>query len=101
MAIYHKALKFRDLPPGQSAAVRVGGRQIALFNVGGTIHATENRCPHSGGPLGEGELEGNIVTCPLHQWRFDVTTGQCQHLPPVKLKRYEVKVENGEVFVKF
>ncbi|HZL70832.1 MAG TPA: Rieske (2Fe-2S) protein, partial [Planctomycetota bacterium] len=80
--------------------VDLEGASCAVYNVGGAIHATENRCPHAGGPLGEGELEGSIVTCPLHQWRFDVTTGQCQHLPPVKLKRYDVKVENGEIWVK-
>jgi NAD(P)H-dependent nitrite reductase small subunit len=97
---FRKVGRLEDLPEGRGRQVDLEGASCAVYNVGGAVHATENRCPHAGGPLGEGELEGSIVTCPLHQWKFDVTTGQCQHLPPVKLKRYEVKVENGDVWVK-
>jgi len=99
-AEFRKAGKLEDFPEGRGRVLDIDGMAVAVFNVAGAIHATENRCPHSGGPLGEGELEGSIVTCPLHQWRFDVPTGQCQHLPAVKLKKYEAKVENGEVWVR-
>jgi cell fate regulator YaaT (PSP1 superfamily)/nitrite reductase/ring-hydroxylating ferredoxin subunit len=98
--VFRKVGRLDDLPEGRGRQVDLEGVTCAVYNVGGTIHATENRCPHAGGPLGEGELDGRVVTCPLHQWKFDVTTGQCQHLPPVKLKRYEVKVEGGEIWVK-
>jgi NAD(P)H-dependent nitrite reductase small subunit len=97
---FKKVGRLDDLPEGRGRQVDLEGSTCAVYNVGGSVFATENRCPHAGGPLGEGELEGRIVTCPLHQWKFDVTTGQCQHLAPVKLKRYEVKVENGEIWVK-
>ena len=49
------------------------GRVIALFNVDGTFYALDGVCPHQGGPLGQGTLEGCIVTCPWHGWQFDVT----------------------------
>jgi cell fate regulator YaaT (PSP1 superfamily)/nitrite reductase/ring-hydroxylating ferredoxin subunit len=100
-AEFRQVGRIDDLPEGRGRQVDVEGGSIALFNVGGTIHATESRCPHSGGPLGEGEIEGSIVTCPLHQWRFDVASGQCQHLPAVKLKRYDVKIDNGDIWVRF
>src|SRR2546427_7356751 len=47
----------------------------SLFNVDGTYYAINNSCAHRGGPLGEGELDGRVVTCPWHAWRWDVTTG--------------------------
>jgi cell fate regulator YaaT (PSP1 superfamily)/nitrite reductase/ring-hydroxylating ferredoxin subunit len=97
---FRKVGRLDDLPEGRGRQVDLDGLTCAVYNVGGTIHATENRCPHSGGPLGEGALEGPVVTCPLHQWKFDVTTGQCQHLPVVNLKRYETKVEDGDIWVK-
>ena len=64
-----------DLQPGECKTVAVGERELALFNVGGKFYATDNVCPHRGGPLGEGTLDGNVVTCPWHGWRFDVCTG--------------------------
>jgi nitrite reductase/ring-hydroxylating ferredoxin subunit len=65
-----------EVKPGSSKICVVDGREIALFNVSGKYYAIENTCPHQGGPLGEGWLEGNIVTCPWHAWCFDVTTGK-------------------------
>ncbi len=64
-----------DIPSGESRAYVVGDREVAVFNVDGVFHAIENACPHQGGPLAEGWIEGNIVTCPWHAWCFDVTTG--------------------------
>lgn len=64
-----------DIPAGESRAYVVGDREIAVFNVDGVFHAIENACPHQGGPLAEGWIEGKIVTCPWHAWCFDVTTG--------------------------
>ena len=56
--------------------VQAGGKTIALFNIDGTFYAVDNACTHRGGPLGEGRVDGTIVTCPWHGNRFDVTTGQ-------------------------
>ena len=55
-----------DVPPGTARTVEVRGIRIALFNVDGTFYAVDNTCPHAGGPLGEGKLNGGIVECPWH-----------------------------------
>ena len=78
----------------------VGGQAVALFNVGGTFHALANRCPHRGGPLGQGFLDGAEVSCPWHNWTFDVTTGENTASADMKVPRHEVKVEDGQVLVR-
>jgi len=88
-----------EVPPGRSKVVRVSGKAIALFNVDGTIYAMENRCPHEGGPVGDGEFVGTMITCPSHQWQFDVRTGACAHDPSVLAKTYDVRVEEGMILV--
>jgi len=71
----HSVAAVADLPAGASRAYTVAGQRIALFNVGGTIHAMDDTCPHAGAPLSEGRLKGCVVTCPWHAIDFDVTTG--------------------------
>ena len=93
------AAKAADIPAGQGKAVEAEGRRIALFNVGGTFHALADSCPHRGGPLGDGYLDGKNVTCPWHAWEFDVTTGECLTMPDTKQTCFKTKVENGEVWV--
>lgn len=100
MSEFAPAIAAADLPPGRATAVVVNGRAIALFNVGGTFHALDGRCPHRGGPLGEGSLEGTRVSCPWHNYTFDVTTGENVVSPDLKVARFEVKVEDGRVFVR-
>ena len=93
-------LSVADLPPGQAAEVTVADRAVALFNVGGTFHALANGCPHRGGPLGQGFVEGSEVSCPWHNYTFDVTTGENVVNPELTVERYEVRIEGGRVFVK-
>ena len=71
-------LQTNDCPPGECRELAVGGRLIAIYNVDGKFHALDGVCPHQGGPLGKGQLDGPIVTCPWHGWQFDVRTGQQQ-----------------------
>jgi nitrite reductase (NADH) small subunit/3-phenylpropionate/trans-cinnamate dioxygenase ferredoxin subunit len=66
-----------EIKPGTGKTVELSGRKLAIFNVDGKFHAIDDVCPHRGGPLGEGFLEGKNVTCPWHAWEFDVTSGQC------------------------
>jgi nitrite reductase/ring-hydroxylating ferredoxin subunit len=100
MSEFEPAIAVAELPPGRAAEVLLRGRTIALFNVDGTFHALDGRCPHRGGPLGEGFLDGSRVSCPWHNYTFDVTTGDNVASPDLKVARYEVKVEDGRVFVK-
>lgn len=99
MAEFVTVAELAELGPGKGRTVDVGGRAVAVFNVGGDLHAIDNACVHRGGPLGEGTLEGQVVTCPWHGWQFDVTDGSCLFNPQVRLRRHEVRVEGGQVQV--
>jgi len=92
--------KYADIPEGQAIVVLAAeGREIALFNIEGKIYALDNACPHIGGPLGEGEIEDQCVTCPWHGWQFDVTTGKASQNPAVGVSCYPVEIRAGEIFV--
>ena len=88
-----------DIPSGEGRVVDAQGKTLALFNVDGAYHAVDNLCPHRGGPLGEGDLEGRLVLCPWHAWRWDVTTGANANNPAVRIACYPVAVEGVDVFV--
>ena len=68
--------KINELAPGKAICVEVAGQRVALFNIDGSYHAIGDGCTHVGGSLSEGEVDGNIVLCPLHCAEFDVTTGR-------------------------
>jgi nitrite reductase (NADH) small subunit len=87
-----------DCPPGKCLEKVVGERIVALFNVAGEFFALDGICPHQGGPLGDGQLSGCIVTCPWHGWQFDVRTGQHQLNRSVVQPRFETKVEASAVW---
>lgn len=88
-----------DIAPGSGATVEVGGKSFAVFNVEGNYYAIDNECVHRGGPLGEGELEGHVVTCPWHGWTYDVKTGKCVSNPAACVKSYPVTVEGADIKV--
>ena len=88
-----------DLKPGENKVVNVNGTDVGLFNVDGEFFAINNTCLHRGGPLGEGYLEGDVVTCPWHGWRYSVKSGENVMMPSSKVKTYQVKVESDDVMV--
>jgi nitrite reductase (NADH) small subunit len=96
---FHTVARVGDLAPGQARRVQVGGRDLALFNVGGSFHAVDHACPHRGGPLSQGQVEEGVVTCPLHGWAFDLATGRCVTNPQERVRRYEVRIVEGNVQV--
>jgi nitrite reductase/ring-hydroxylating ferredoxin subunit len=92
--------KLAELPAGSRKLVYVGGEAVALFNVDGSLRAIADRCSHARGPLSEGELEGDTVTCPWHGARFDLGNGVPLDLPataPVAI--YPVEVRGDAIFV--
>lgn len=100
MAEYVKVSKVSDLSPGNAKLVEVEGKKIALFNVEGSFYAIDDTCSHRGGPLSEGMLEGNQVTCPWHAASFDVTSGAVLSPPaPNGVARYNVRVEGADIEV--
>ncbi|MCC2641862.1 MAG: Dioxygenase, ferredoxin subunit [Nitrospira sp.] len=89
-----------ELKPGSGMVAEVNGMSIALFNVDGAFHAIDNTCVHRGGPLGEGDLEGDVVACPWHGWQFNVKTGACVNNPSAKVASYEVTIEGTDIKVR-
>jgi nitrite reductase (NADH) small subunit len=89
-----------DLPPiDEAKEFLCGERIICIANVNGEFSAMDNVCPHRGGPLGQGMVEGNKVVCPWHGWEWDVKTGAATQDSNVKVAIYPLKIENGEVMV--
>lgn len=85
--------------PGDVAEAEAKGVQVCLANVDGRLSALGNICPHRGGPLGQGWLEGEAVVCPWHSWSFDTRTGRA--LPPDsgEVDAFPLKVEGDEVWI--
>jgi nitrite reductase/ring-hydroxylating ferredoxin subunit len=88
-----------DIPPGQAKAYVVGDLEIAVFNVDGQFHAIENACPHQGGPLADGWIDGNVVTCPWHAWCFDVRDGRMTLGGYTSVDAFDVQVEGSTISV--
>lgn len=89
-----------DIPPGTCKLGVVGDKQVAIFNVDGQFYATQAECTHRGGPLCEGALWGDVITCPWHGSEFNVRTGQVVGPPAeVPLKTYKVQVESGKIIL--
>jgi len=99
MVTFVRVAKVSDIPPGQGRVVVVQGRPIALFNLDGSLYALSNVCLHRGGPIGEGELDGAVVTCPLHGWEYDVRTGSNTINPAARLSTFPVRIEGDDVLV--
>jgi nitrite reductase/ring-hydroxylating ferredoxin subunit len=95
-----KIAETKDIVPGTGKVVEAEGHSIALFNVAGTLYAIDNTCTHVGGPLGEGELTAEVVTCPWHGARFNVKTGEVLGPPAHKgVRSFPVQVQGSDVVV--
>lgn len=94
-----RAAKTEDVPPGTIREFHVEGKAVALANVDGQFHAIDGVCIHRGGPLGDGTLEGSVVTCPWHGWQYDVRTGRVGQNPSAGVECYAVEVRGDEIFV--
>ncbi len=95
-----KVAETRDLPPGKAAAYDVEGSRIAVFNVDGSFFAIDDTCPHSGGPLCEGEVHELKVTCPWHGADFDLKSGTVLCAPAFEdVRSYKVVVEGNDLKV--
>jgi NAD(P)H-dependent nitrite reductase small subunit len=90
-----------EIPPREGRVVEVGGHAIAIFNLGGRFFATTNRCPHKGGPLGDGIVSGDSVVCPLHGWRIDLLRGAVERPANTVacVETYPVRIDDGVIVV--
>jgi len=97
-----------EIPIGKMKKVQLLDKEILIANVNGNYYAIGNKCTHAGGDLSQGILEGNVVTCPKHNSKFDVTTGKVVAPPKVGFfhpkihdePSYSVKVEDESVLIK-
>lgn len=88
-----------EIPPGTGKEVVAGDAIVAVFNCDGQFHALDGICPHSGGPLAEGQLTGCTVTCPWHGWQFNVRTGVNCLNPRMQHTNYPVRVDGADIIV--
>lgn len=111
----HLVALAEEIPPGERKIVTVAGREIGVFNIGGSFYALRNLCPHRGAPLCRGRLrplmispgvyqvdserEDEILKCPWHQWEFDIKTGRALFDASLRVKTYSVKQEGDEIVI--
>lgn len=94
-----KVAEVGQVAPGGATTVTVQGQDLALFNIEGAYYCIDNFCPHSGGPLAEGWVEGEMVMCPWHAWQFNVKTGRMAYNEQVCVASYPCKIEGDSVLV--
>jgi len=100
MATFIRVARTNELAPGQGKVVEVNQKRIVLFNVGGRYYALDDVCPHRGGPLSEGELEGATVVCPWHGAVFDLATGNVTRPPAAAgVVAYDVRLDGEEITI--
>lgn len=89
-----------DIPFGRARRFVAGARTIALYHTARGYFASDNVCPHRGGPLADGDLIGDEIICPWHLWGFDVASGVCTGNAEISIVVHEVRVEGDRIFVK-
>ncbi|HXZ12790.1 MAG TPA: Rieske 2Fe-2S domain-containing protein [Candidatus Sulfotelmatobacter sp.] len=94
-----RAAKKDEVPAGTIREFQLDGKTVAVANVAGKIFAINNVCLHRGGPLGQGDLAGQVVTCPWHGWQYDVTTGKLTTNPAIGVETYKVELRGDDIFV--
>ncbi len=94
-----RVARLSEIPPGSAKVVVVLGHPVAVFNVDGAVYAVSNVCLHRGGPIGEGTLDGPVVTCPMHGWEYDVRTGTNVANPLARLATYPVRIDGEDIYV--
>lgn len=88
------------LSDGQKQALVIGGQKIALIKKSKELFAISNKCVHMECPLSKGELEGYVIKCPCHDWRFDIRTGEFLDAKELRIPVYELKVSDGKIYLK-
>ncbi len=99
MAFISTSVKLADIPSGENRFLVVGEVEIALFHTAEGLSALNNVCPHRGAPLYEGMVSAGQVTCPWHQWQFDLKDGHCRNIPGPRVDAYPVEVRDGLIWI--
>jgi nitrite reductase (NADH) small subunit len=91
--------KLDDVPVGQSRCFKFGDFAIGLFRNADGFFAIDNICPHRGASLHEGLVNDGQVTCPWHQWQFQLQDGVCRNIPNIRIPTYPVEVRDGAIWI--
>ncbi len=97
--VYVRVARRDGIVPGVATIVRAGAHEVAIFDLAGELRAYENCCPHQGGPIGEGIVDGETVTCPWHAWCFDLRDGSMTIGNFASLRSFGVRVDGEDVYV--
>jgi len=98
MGQFIKIAQTNERASGEARLIEIEGRRIALFNLSGAFYAIDDVCPHRGGPLSEGDIEGDVVTCPWHGARFRIPTGEVLSPPAMRgVTSYPVRVQGEDI----
>lgn len=90
----------KQLKEGSGLNVNPKGLPVLLLKRSGQVFAISNRCPHMGCALAGGSISGYILTCPCHDWRFDIRTGEFLSAREIKLPIYDFKIESGTISIR-
>ncbi len=92
-------LKLDQMPVGKSLCLMLGEAQVGLFHTNDGLYAIDNVCPHRGAPLHDGMVSDGQVTCPWHQWQFQLKDGVCRNIPGPRVASYAVEVRDGAIWI--
>ncbi len=106
--VFVKVAEISEVPAGKMKKITLEGKDVLIVNLNGTYYAIGNKCPHRGGDLSKGTLDGTQITCPRHKAKFDITSGKVISGPKLPIVRptindeplYDVKVEGNDIFIK-
>jgi nitrite reductase (NADH) small subunit len=96
---FQRAAKQEEIPAGTIREVKLGEKVIAVAHVEDRFYAIDNACLHRAGPLGQGALNGEIVTCPWHGWQYELSTGRVTFNPEMRVPTYPVELRGEEIWV--
>lgn len=93
------AINESELNEGDKKPLLMEGNKILLLRQEGGFYAISNKCPHMECPLSKGDLEGYVIKCPCHDWRFDIRSGEFLDAKEITVSAYETKVDDGKVYI--
>jgi len=99
VAYIDSTLKVENIPLGASRCIELGDVQVGIFHRPDGFFAIDNLCPHRGAPLHDGFVQDGLVTCPWHQWQFQLSDGVCRNIPKVKVAAFPVEVRDGAIWI--
>ena len=88
-----------NLAVGSSLCVQMGDAQVGIFHTNDGLFALDNVCPHRGAPLHDGQIMDGAVTCPWHQWQFQLQDGKCRNIPGASVPAYAIEVREGTIWI--